>query len=421
MNLSVIICIMTTLLGPALGKVMMCYFASWATYRVGNGHFEVSDIEPDLCTHYIYAFVGIKGEGNIDILDPWNDISDGGGKNNFGKLVALKKTKTAPKVLVGMGGWNAGSTNFTIVVNNATLRATFVKNAVDFLIKYKFDGLEMDWEYPAQRGGAKADKEGFVAFLKELKEAFVKEGLLLTAAVGATKDLATPSYDIPAIAEILDYISVMTYDLTTASSSDVIGHHAPMFAASYQANNATLLQNNIVASIDFWLKSGAPASKLVLGLPLYGRTFTLADTSKTTPGSPSAGPGLAGPYTGGAGSLGYNELCEKQLSGNWTTVWYEEQEVPYAYSGDQWIGFDNERSLAIKIKYAKKLGLAGIMFWSIETDDFKGICGSSSYPLLKASRTELYSTSNVIKQVVEDVQKHIKEGMEKIMKFLSSL
>ncbi|XP_024936097.1 chitotriosidase-1-like [Cephus cinctus] len=186
----------------------------------------------------------------------------------------------------------------------------------------------------------------------------------------------------------------------------VVGHHAPMVAAKYQAHNATLLQNNIEASIKFWLKSGAPASKLVLGLPLYGRTFTLAVTSKTTPGSPSAGPGLAGPYTGGAGSLGYNELCEKQLSGNWTTVWYEEQKVPYAYSGDQWIGFDNEKSLAIKIKYAKKLGLAGIMFWSIETDDFRGNCGCGPYPLLKASRRALHSTPNSrdVQENVPDVQ-----------------
>ncbi|XP_015584800.1 chitotriosidase-1 [Cephus cinctus] len=412
MNLSVIICIMTTLLGPALGKVMMCYFGSWATNRPGKGNFQVSDIEPNLCTHYIYAFVGLTANGDIRVLDERNDLPTRGGKNNIGKFVALKKTKTAPKILVSMGGWNAASTNFTRVVNHANLRTAFAKNAVAFLKKHHFDGLEMDWEYPCQRGGVKADKKGFIALLKELKAAFVKEGLLLTAAVGATKHLATPSYNIPELANIVDYINVMTYDLTTASSSKVVGHHAPMVAASYQEHNATLLQNNIEASIKFWLKSGAPASKLVLGLPLYGRTFTLAHVTLTKPGSPSAGPGHAGRYTREAGYIGYNEFCEKQFDANWTRVWDKKQKVPYAYKGNQWIGYDNERSLAVKIHYAKKLGLAGIMFWSIETDDFRGNCGCGPYPLLKASRTALHSKKTLRGGILYNVEEDEEDDRE---------
>ncbi|XP_015594961.1 chitotriosidase-1 [Cephus cinctus] len=402
MNLSVIICIMTTLLGPTLGKVIMCYFGSWATHRPGKGNFQVSDIEPSLCTHYIYAFVGVTAEGSIHLKNKRDHLPTHGEKNDIEKFAALKKRNGAVRGLVSIGGW-AGTDGFYLVVNNATLRAKLVKNAVAFLEKYHLDGFDVNWDYQGQTGGVDLDKN-FVELVKELKEAFVKKEFLLTAAFGTLKHHGTRVYDIPALIGNLDYLIVMSYNLTTASSSNVVEHHAPMFPASNQKPNATLMQNNVKACVDFWLKSGAPASKLVLGLPLYGKTFTLADASKTTPGSPSAGPGRAGPYTREAGSLGYNEIYEKQLSGKWTTVWDDKRKVPYAYSGDQWIGFDNRRSLAVKINYAKKHGLAGIMIWNIDTDDFRGTCGHGRYPLLNASRAALNSTAVIQEEIQEDVQ-----------------
>jgi len=56
---------------------IVCYFESWATYRPGNGKFNVENIDPNLCTHLIYAFVGINSSAQIYLLDPWNDIDLG--------------------------------------------------------------------------------------------------------------------------------------------------------------------------------------------------------------------------------------------------------------------------------------------------------------------------------------------------------
>jgi GH18 family chitinase len=55
----------------------VCYFESWATYRPGNGQFNVENIDPNLCTHLIYAFVGINSSAQVYLLDPWNDIDLG--------------------------------------------------------------------------------------------------------------------------------------------------------------------------------------------------------------------------------------------------------------------------------------------------------------------------------------------------------
>ena len=56
---------------------IVCYFESWATYRPGNGKFDVELIDPNLCTHIIYSFVGINSNAEVILLDSWNDIDLG--------------------------------------------------------------------------------------------------------------------------------------------------------------------------------------------------------------------------------------------------------------------------------------------------------------------------------------------------------
>jgi len=53
---------------------IVCYFGSWAVYRQGNGKFDVEDINPKLCTHIIYSFTGITADGNVGVLDDWNEL-----------------------------------------------------------------------------------------------------------------------------------------------------------------------------------------------------------------------------------------------------------------------------------------------------------------------------------------------------------
>ena len=51
--------------------------------------------------------------------------------------------------------------------------------------------------------------------------------------------------------------------------------------------------------------------------------------------------------------------------------------------GDQWLSYDNERSIRVKTEYAWDEGLAGVMTWSIDTDDFRGACNGPKFPLLR--------------------------------------
>jgi chitinase len=58
------------------GKVV-CYYGSWSVYRPGDGKFEVEHIDPNLCTHAIYTFVGLGENEDVRILDEWNEIDRG--------------------------------------------------------------------------------------------------------------------------------------------------------------------------------------------------------------------------------------------------------------------------------------------------------------------------------------------------------
>lgn len=55
----------------------MCYWASWAVYRSGNGNHTIDHIDPAYCTHIIYSFAGLNMAGSIDALDFTSDIAKG--------------------------------------------------------------------------------------------------------------------------------------------------------------------------------------------------------------------------------------------------------------------------------------------------------------------------------------------------------
>lgn len=80
--------------------------------------------------------------------------------------------------------------------------------------------------------------------------------------------------------------------------------------------------------------------------------------------------------------MSYYEICQNLNSG-WTRRWNDDQKVPYAFNGNEWVGYDDTTSLAIKVDYAKSKNLAGVMFWAIDLDDFDGsFCNKGKYPLM---------------------------------------
>lgn len=100
----------------------------------------------------MYAFAGLNASADaIRSLDPWQDLKDDYGKGGYERITNLRKTYPHLKVSLAIGGWNEGSQNYSIIAADPQRRKRLVKSITEFLRRYNFDGLDLDWEYPTQR------------------------------------------------------------------------------------------------------------------------------------------------------------------------------------------------------------------------------------------------------------------------------
>ncbi|GFS04103.1 chitinase-3-like protein 1 [Elysia marginata] len=348
----------------------VCYYTNWSQYRSSLGQFYPEDVDASLCTHLIYSFANIVGT-NIKPFE-WNDDSTQWSTGMYERTMALKTKNPAMKIILAVGGYNMASQPFVNIVRNSASRSSFAQSAIGFLRQRNFDGLDVDWEYPALRGSTAADKQNFVFLMQELRTAFENEArvsglprLLLTAAVPAGKDKVDVGYDVPALTRVCDFISLMTYDLH-GSWDSTTGINSPLYAHPSEQGDAAYLNLDWVAR--YYVSLGAPRDKINIGMATYGRSFTLSDPAKTR------GVGAPAARAGQAGAQVFQETSQR---------------ARYLVKRDLWIGYDDVQSIQEKACYARQNSYGGIMFWALDLDDFSGqACGQGRYPLIRAAVQE---------------------------------
>ena len=114
------------------GYVRVCYFTNWSQYRASPAKFLPSDIDPDVCTHIVYAFAQIKN--GITTSFEHND------DQRYKEVIGLKKHNQKLKVLLAVGGWNHEkfSSPFSVMVSDFGKRKRYITNAIVMLRKYGF-------------------------------------------------------------------------------------------------------------------------------------------------------------------------------------------------------------------------------------------------------------------------------------------
>uniref|UniRef100_A0A3Q3FSG9 chitinase n=1 Tax=Labrus bergylta TaxID=56723 RepID=A0A3Q3FSG9_9LABR len=339
---------------------LMCYYNSKAADRPAVGKFRVSDIDPDKCTHLIFAFSDIRK--NELVPTAVNDVQQYIEFNALKQRSVLKSINTVEITLPSL--------NSRSVSVNTPLEV-FIKSVIKLLRAFNFDGLNLDWRYPAEE-----DKQRFTELCKELETAFVDEGtsnnqerLILTASVSAEKSTIDASYDVKHIAMHLDFINVLTFDFHGPWES-VTAHHSPLFQGSQDTGDA-------IYSNTYWRDKGAPEEKLNMGFGAFGRAFYLSSSSSAV-GAPASGPGDDGCFTGEEGFWAYYEVF---LHGGVQTHLICDQKVPYATTYSQWVGFDDTTSISTKVSISNNFG--GAFVWSLDLDDFTGqFCNQGKCPFV---------------------------------------
>ncbi|XP_008570097.1 PREDICTED: chitinase-3-like protein 2 [Galeopterus variegatus] len=361
---------------------LVCYFTNWSQERHEPGKFTPENIDPFLCSHLIYSFASISN--NRVVIKDKNDMMLYQTINN------LKTKNPKLKILLSIGGYLFGSKGFHPMVDSSSSRLEFINSVILFLKTHNFDGLDVSWIYPDQK-----DNTHFAMLIHELAEAFQKnlvkstqESLLLTAGVSAGRQMIDNSYQIKRLAEELDFINLLSFDFHGSWEKPLVtGHNSPLRKG--QLDRGTSSYYNVEYAVGYWIRKGMPAEKVVMGIPMYGRSFTLA-SAETAVGAPASGPGAAGPITASPGFLAYYEICQFLQGAKITRL--QDQQVPYAVKGNQWVGYDDVESIETKVQFLKTLNLGGAVIWSIDMDDFTGkSCNQGPYPLVQAVKRNLGS------------------------------
>ena len=143
--------------------------------------------------------------------------------------------------------------------------------------------------------------------------------------------------------------------------------------------------------MNYWIESGTPKKKLVMGMPLYGQSFTLTKVEENGLNAPAKSGGKAGVATRAKGFLAYHEIC-RLIQQGYAVVKDKVSPPrmgPYAHKGNQWVGFDDTAMIEQKCNYVKDMGLGGGMVWALDLDDFRNLCGEGTYPLMNTIRRVL--------------------------------
>lgn len=350
------------------------YFTNWGIY--GDRPYTAEDVPYEKLTHIQYAFFNPQTNGEIASFDQDADDKILLGKmvwypvtqhDSTTSLIYLAHQKNV-KVLASIGGWT-GSSNFPALASAASSRSNFCSKARALIEKYRFDGIDIDWEFPGytEHNGTPADAQNFVLLLAELRDtldATPGAKKLITLAIAASP-YHGDNYLIEQFFQDVDYISIMTYDYTGIWGS-YAWHSSPLY--DYGNTESWSLSR----SMEYYISRGVPASKFNIGMAFYGKTFS----------------GCIGPnatFTGAGSESGSMDYCiiEKKISdGDYVRYWDTAAMVPYCLSAaNEYCSYDDTISIRKKAEYCADNGYAGAIIWELKG----GTLPDKSSPLLDAA------------------------------------
>ncbi|MFJ3723206.1 glycoside hydrolase family 18 protein [Streptomyces sp. NPDC090045] len=396
--------------GPGRSYKKVGYFTQWGVY---GRDFQVQDLEANgsagKLTHINYAFGNVSPQGTcftgnvpgeadawadyVRPLDAENSV-DGVADTpeqplagNFNQLRELKAKHPGLKVLISLGGWS-WSTHFSDAALTPASRKAFVESCIDLYIKGNlpqdgsrggagaaagvFDGIDLDWEWPGSAGDTDTkfrpeDKRNFTELVKEFRtqlDAYAKSGRKktkyeLTAFVPTAPAKIDAGFDVRRIMRDLDFVTLQGYDFHVSGESRTAQQSALYARGDFSVDG----------TVDAWRLRGAPAHKLVMGMPFYGQGWTGVSGGGDGMGQPATGPA---PATWSAGYEDYKELKKLADSGSYQVHRDRRGGHAWLFDGTTLWTYDDPQVLRNKTAYVREHGLGGAMFWSLDADTSDG-------------------------------------------------
>jgi len=371
----------------------MGYFTSWCGY---SHHYTADNIPADDLTHLFYAFANVVdgkcvlGDKFADAEKSWpGDVWNQPVKGNFNQINNVIKSKHPHlKTLISVGGWS-WSKDFSDIAAKESSRKVFASSCVDFMKKYGFDGIDIDWEFPVSGGMPDNhyrpdDGKNYEKLLGEVRKELKKQGedylLTIAAPAGYQKFKNIP---LKSISKHLDWFNIMTYDYNACwgagTDSDFASHHTALYHSDADPSKADKRLNSD-STVKGFLDAMVPKEKIAIGAAFYGKGYE--DLKKSN----SSDSWLFSQYkkcpqgtwddwtTGPTGTFDYVDIEKKLNDGQWKRYWDEKANAPYIVketgnnANDVLISYDDAESLTAKADYSKKHSLAGLFAWSLDGD-----------------------------------------------------
>ncbi|RCI04615.1 hypothetical protein CU098_002201, partial [Rhizopus stolonifer] len=370
-------------------KMVIGYFPNWL-----YANYPVENIPYTKYTHINYAFAILNNPDNLP------SFSDDWAVEAYLPNIVKNAHQAKTKVLLSVGGWT-GSKRFSPMVATKASRQKFIDWNINFIERYKTDGVDIDWEYPAKQAAgcnefADDDADNFLLLLKELRESldakFPQEHKEISMAVHVQPFIksGTPMTDLKEFVPYFDHVNLMTYDMNGAWSSNT-GPNAP-----FRYTEGKGAPFSFVDSIRQWKEAGVPGNKITAGLAFYGRTMKANVNMIDNPtdqyqssqvGAPKGDSDDAywdDPYCnvepgGVSGIWKWTNLRKEGLLGDdfitpgqgWTRHWDNVSQTPWLFNPttQNYITYDDPQSLDIKVQHALCEDLAGVMVWDIHQDN----------------------------------------------------
>ncbi|KAK3694591.1 glycoside hydrolase family 18 protein [Podospora appendiculata] len=341
------------------------YFTNWGIY---GANFQPQQLPASQVSHVLYAFADIASDGEVKSSDTYADLQkhyptdswNDQGNNAYGcvkQMYLLKKKNRKMKVLLSIGGWTY-SPKFPPVAATEAGRQRFASSAVKLLQDWGLDGIDIDWEYPSNA----AEAQNFVLLLQVCRQALDDYAAQHAPGYHFLITIAAPAgpqhYNIMDLARMdpwIDAWHLMAYDYA-GSWDSTSGHQSNIYTST---TNPQATKFNTEQAVRDYIVRGIPADKIVLGIPLYGRSF-------------EATTGLGQPYNGiGAGSIQSGVWLYKDLPRPGAQEMYDDSaKASYSYDANtkELISYDTVSSAVTKAQYLLKKGLGGAVFWEASGD-----------------------------------------------------
>ncbi|KAI9720405.1 MAG: hypothetical protein M1812_002911 [Candelaria pacifica] len=340
------------------------YYANWRIYK----QEPPSSLKLGCISHVFYAFAWVKPDGTVYLSDEWADsqIEVDGTWGCLRALAKLKQENPHVKLILSIGG-GAASQHFAPVANDQTARHRFAHSAMELINAYGFDGIDgktishdecrladkkpsVDWEHPQDA----VQGVDYIYLLGVIREYMPAPQYIVTSALPAG-EWALQHINLGFAASYLDYINVMTYDFS-GPWVESTGHHAQLYTPNHPHSPAASVSGQ--SAVNYMRAKGVPANKILLGVPLYGRSFLGTDR-------------VGQRYSGHGGEEGTFDYKDLPRAGAQEVV---DTRVGAAFcvGGDGgFVTYDNPQTVKQKASYATQNGLGGLFYW-IGTADGQG-------------------------------------------------